>query len=59
MDTAVKMMRGKAGETVRVKIQHTGEMMTETLDIVRAVIKTPTVLGDHYDSMGNWSYGAT
>lgn len=56
MDTAVKMMRGKAGETVRVKIQHTGEMMTETLDIVRAVIKTPTVLGDHYDSMGNWSY---
>jgi carboxyl-terminal processing protease len=56
MDTAVKMMRGKAGDTVKVKIQHTGEATSETLDIVRAVIKTPTVQGDHYDSMGNWSY---
>lgn len=56
MDTAVKMMRGKAGEPVMVKIQHTGAKEPESLEIVRAVIKTPTVLGDHYDSQGNWSF---
>ena len=56
MDTAVKLMRGKPGVSVKVKIQHAGATDPETLDIVRAVIKTPTVLGDHYDSMGNWSF---
>jgi carboxyl-terminal processing protease len=56
MDTAVKMMRGKPGEPVSVKILHAGAKEPETLEITRAVIKTPTVLGDHYDSMGNWSF---
>lgn len=56
MDTAVKMMRGKPGEVVKVKIQHSGASSAETLDIVRAVIKTPTVLGDHYDEAGDWSF---
>lgn len=56
MDTAVKMMRGKPGEPVTVKIQHAGASMPETLEIVRAIIKTPTVLGDHYDKDGNWSF---
>ena len=56
MDTAVKMMRGKPGEKVTVKILHAGSTTPETVEISRAVIKTPTVLGDHYDSMGNWSF---
>lgn len=56
MDSAVKMMRGKPGEVVKVKIQHNGAASSEDLEIVRAIIKTPTVLGDHYDSAGNWSY---
>ena len=56
MDTAVKMMRGKPGEMVAVKIQHIGAAAAVSLDIVRAIIKSPTVLGDHYDSMGNWSF---
>lgn len=56
MDSAVKMMRGQPGEAVSVKILHPGATAPETFEIVRAVIKTPTVLGDHYDSMGNWSY---
>ncbi len=56
MDSAVKMMRGKPGETVTVKIQHIGAATPESLEIVRAIIKTPTVLGDHYDSKGEWSY---
>ena len=56
MDTAVKMMRGKPGDAVSVKIQHAGATTPESMEIVRAVIKTPTVLGDHYDSTGNWSF---
>lgn len=56
MDSAVKLMRGKPGDSVSVKIQHAGAAEPEVVDIVRAVIKTPTVLGDHYDSMGNWSF---
>lgn len=56
MESAVQMMRGKPGETVKVKIQHTGAPMPETVEIVRDVIKSPTVMGDHYDSTGNWSF---
>lgn len=56
MDSAVKMMRGVPGETVKVTILHEGGTKPESLDIVRAVIKTPTVLGDHYNADGTWSY---
>jgi carboxyl-terminal processing protease len=56
MDSAVKMMRGKPGEPVKVKVLHEGSTTPETLEIVRAVIKTPTVLGDHYNPDGTWSY---
>lgn len=56
MDSAVKMMRGKPGEPVKVLILHEGSATPEALEITRAVIKTPTVLGDHYNSDGSWSY---
>jgi carboxyl-terminal processing protease len=56
MDSAVKMMRGKPGEKVTVKILHAGSTTPETIEISRAVIKTPTVLGDHYDAKGEWSF---
>jgi carboxyl-terminal processing protease len=56
MDTAVKMMRGKPGESVKVVVLHEGSTSPETLEIVRAIIKTPTVLGDHYNADGTWSY---
>lgn len=56
MDSAVKMMRGKPGDAVKVVVLHEGSTSPETLEIVRAVIKTPTVLGDHYNADGTWSY---
>lgn len=55
-DNAVKLMRGKAGDPVKVTILHEGASEPETLEIVRAIIKTPTVLGDHYNSDGTWSF---
>jgi carboxyl-terminal processing protease len=56
MDTAVKMMRGKPGDAVKVKVLHEGSTKPEEFEITRAVIKTPTVLGDHYQADGTWSY---
>jgi carboxyl-terminal processing protease len=56
MDSAVKMMRGKPGDTVKVKILHEGDKSPVDVEIVRAIIKTPTALGDHYDADGNWSF---
>lgn len=56
MDTAVKMMRGIPGSPVKVTVVHQGSEEPVALELNRAVIKTPTVLGDHYDSNGEWSY---
>ncbi len=56
MDNAVKLMRGKPGEAVKVTVLHQGSNKPESLEIVRAVIKTATVIGDHYNSDGTWSY---
>lgn len=56
MESAVKMMRGKPGDIVKLKIQHKDDKEPISLEVIRAIIKTPTVLGDHYDKDGNWSY---
>ena len=56
MQSAVKLMRGKPGDNVKLKIQHKDDAEPITLEVTRAIIKTPTVLGDHYDKDGNWSY---
>ncbi|WP_237729356.1 S41 family peptidase [Schlesneria paludicola] len=58
MESAVNLMRGKPGAPVTIKIQHIGSETPETIEITRAVIKTPTVQGDHYDSNGQWSFWA-
>lgn len=56
MESAVKMMRGKPGEVVKLKIQHKDEKEPVSIDVTRAIIKTPTVLGDHYEKDGSWSF---
>lgn len=56
MESAITLMRGKPGAAVKIKLQHEGSESPETVQITRATIKTPTVLGDHYDSHGEWSF---
>ena len=56
MESAVGLMRGKPGVLVKVKVQHKGADAPQTVEITRAVIKSPTVLGDHYDASGEWSF---
>lgn len=56
MEAAIRMMRGKPGDAVKVTVLHEGETQPVTVEIVRAIIKTPTVLGDRYRSDGTWEY---
>ncbi|MBM4074840.1 MAG: S41 family peptidase, partial [Planctomycetes bacterium] len=56
MESAVKMMRGKPGEVVKLKVRHREETEPIVTDVTRAIIKTPTVVGDHYEKDGTWSY---
>ncbi|WP_373652875.1 S41 family peptidase [Schlesneria sp. DSM 10557] len=56
MDSAIALMRGKPGAPVKIKLQHEGSENPETVVITRATIKTPTVLGDHYEGNGEWSF---
>lgn len=56
MDTAIKMMRGKPGEKVSLTVLHAGEEKPLTVEITRAIIRTPTVLGDRYRADGSWEY---
>lgn len=56
MDSAIKLMRGKPGEKVTLLVLHAGAEKPETFEITRAIIKTPTVLGDHYRSDGSWDF---
>ena len=56
MDSAISLMRGKPGVVVKIKLQHEGSETPETIEVTRDVIKTPTVLGDHYEAKGEWSF---
>ncbi len=56
LESAVSLMRGKPGAIVKIKLQHLGSEKPETIEIARAVIKTATVQGDHYNAKGEWSY---
>lgn len=56
MDTAVRLMRGKPGETVQLQVLHEGSETPTDITVERAIIKTLTVLGDHYNDDGTWSY---
>jgi len=56
MDSAVKMMRGKPGDVVKLTILHAGADTPESIEVTRAIIKTPTVLGDRYKEDGSWHY---
>jgi carboxyl-terminal processing protease len=56
MEAAIRMMRGKPGDAVKVTVLHLGENEPVSFEIVRAIIKTPTVLGDRYRSDGSWEF---
>ncbi|HUT91020.1 MAG TPA: S41 family peptidase [Thermoguttaceae bacterium] len=53
---AADRMRGKPGEPVTLTILHPGEEQPVDVEIVRAIIRVDTVLGDTRNEQGEWDY---
>lgn len=59
LQQAVDQLRGPPGETVRLKILHPGEEQPIEVELVRAIIKMDTVLGDSHGPEGRWDFQLT
>ncbi|HVX15630.1 MAG TPA: S41 family peptidase [Pirellulales bacterium] len=55
-EEARRRMRGEPGESVTLSILHPGETTARDIQLVRAIIKIPSVLGDTRDESGRWNY---
>ena len=53
---AADRMRGKPGDPVTLTILHPGEEEPVDVEIVRAIIRVDTVLGDTRNDQGEWDY---
>jgi carboxyl-terminal processing protease len=53
---AQKLLKGRPGDSVSVGILHKGDEEIITVQIVRALIKMNTVLGDRYAGDAEWEY---
>ena len=56
LDDAVKKLRGRPGESVRVKVLHVGDTEPVELTIRRNEIKVDVVLGDRRRPDGSWEF---
>lgn len=53
---AVRLLKGKPGDAVNIGIKHDDSEAIEKIEIVRAVIKVATVLGDSYNADDSWNF---
>jgi len=56
IDEAIKLLRGKPGESVTVKVRRVDSMDIDTIDLVRDIIKLDTVMGYSYNDDGSWNF---
>lgn len=56
LDEAMQLIKGPAGETVRVSVLHEGETKPVELSIERQEIQVDSVVGDVRRDDGSWSY---
>ena len=56
LDDAVKLLRGKPGEAVVLRVLHAGQASPTDYAIARAVIKVDSVLGDRREADGSWNF---
>jgi carboxyl-terminal processing protease len=56
MDQAIKVLKGKPGESVKIGVLHQGGNKIEQMSITRAIIHVSTVLGDSYKSDDTWNF---
>ncbi len=55
---AVRLLKGKPGEPVTIGVKHDDSEAIEKIEIVRALIKVATVLGDTYNPDNSWNFMA-
>lgn len=53
---AVKRLKGKPGEAVKIGVLHVGAADEEEISVVRDVIQVSTVLGDKYKDDAKWDF---
>lgn len=56
LDQAVKMMKGKIGTTVKIKVHHAADNKVAELNVKRDLIRVDSVLGDHRKDDFTWDY---
>ena len=56
MDDAVKLIKGKTGTKVRLKVRHVADQQEEEFELVREVVQVQTVLGYHRNDDDSWNY---
>lgn len=56
LEDAMRRLRGRPGESVKIKILHPGQEQAVEMELVRAVIHTETVQGDARLPDGHWSF---
>jgi carboxyl-terminal processing protease len=56
INTAVRLLKGKPGASVKIGVRHLGEDKTEQVALVRDIIHVATVLGDRYKPDGSWDF---
>ena len=55
-DKAVEVLTGRPGTTVKLTVLHEGSEDPETIEITRAIIDLPTVLGDRRKPNDQWDF---
>lgn len=55
-DRAIKQLKGKPGESVKLGILHKGERELKEVNVTREMIHVSTVMGDKYKPDGTWDY---
>jgi carboxyl-terminal processing protease len=56
MSDVLRLVRGKPGSVLRLKIESRSETAPRTVELVREVINTESVLGDRRDKDGSWQF---
>lgn len=56
VEDAVRKLKGKPGEAVKIGVLHQGSKEVEQIPLVREVIQVATVLGDQYRKDGTWDF---
>ena len=56
MSDVLRLVRGKPGSVLRLKVESPSEPAPRTVELVREVINTESVLGDRRDKDGSWQF---